>query len=129
MSSRPKHLLIALLVFLAEILVATTFSHIQFIRSFLSDFLVVILIYHLIKAFLDLPPVSLALGVFFFSCVVEVSQYFHLADALGLPRGSLLSVLLGNSFSWLDLLMYLLGCVTSYILDSRFLSKPQHQLA
>jgi hypothetical protein len=89
---------------------------------------VVILIYHLIKAFLDLPPASLALAVFSFSCVVEISQYFHLADAIGLPRGGLLSVLLGNSFSWLDLLMYLLGCVTSYILDSRFITKPQHRL-
>jgi hypothetical protein len=128
MSQRSQHLLIALTVFLAEILVATTFSHVHFVRSFLSDFLVVILLYHLIKAFLDWSPLSLAVAVFIFSCVVEISQYFHLADALGLPRGSLLSVILGNSFSWGDILMYFLGCVTSCVADSRWIAKPNGQL-
>ena len=117
MRSRNKHLLIALAVFVAEILVATTFSHIRFIRSFLSDYLVVILLYHLIKVFRQIPALPLAVAVFIFACAVEVSQYFHLADAMGLRRGGLLSILLGNSFSWLDILMYFLGCLTCYGFD------------
>jgi hypothetical protein len=129
MSPRTKHLLIALGVFIAEILVATVFAHVWFIRSFLSDFLVVIFLYHLIKAILEVSSFSLAIAVFVFSCIVETSQYFHLADALGLRRGSLLSILLGTSFSWVDILMYFLGCFTAYVLDSRILSKPQPQHA
>lgn len=120
-----KHLLIALTVFIVEILVATVFSHMRFIRSFIGDYLVVILIYHLVKGFRDFPPLTLAVGVFIFSCGIEIAQYFQLADWLGLERGGVLRVIIGSSFSWLDILMYLLGCVTSYGLDVRFLSKHQ----
>lgn len=123
MRLRTKHLLIALLVFVIEILVATVFADVRFIRSFLSDFLVVILLYHLIKAFRDDEPLALAVAVFAFSCLVEATQYYHLSDALGLRRDSLLSVLMGTSFSWIDIIMYFLGCCTSYIFDSRILSK------
>ena len=122
MSIKAKHLLIVILVFIAEILVATTFAHIPFIRSFMSDFLVAILLYHFVKVFMAVSPGRLAVAVFVFSCGVEISQYFHLADALGLPRGSLLSILLGNNFSWGDIAMYGMGCLTSYVMDSRFLS-------
>ena len=122
MPLKIKHLLIALLVFIAEILVATTFAHVPFIRSFMSDFLVAILLYHFVKVFIAVSPGRLAVAVFVFSCGVEISQYFHLADAMGLRRGSLLSMLLGNSFSWGDIAMYGIGCLTSYFLDSRFLS-------
>jgi len=122
MHTKTKHLLIALIAFIAEILVATTFSHVQFIRSFISDFLVVILLYHFVKAFYAVSPLALSIAVFIFSCVIEILQYFHLGDVLGLPRGSLLSVLLGTHFSWGDILMYFLGCLTSYYLDSFHLS-------
>jgi DNA integrity scanning protein DisA with diadenylate cyclase activity len=125
MQFKLKHFLIAFFVFVAEILVATTFSHIRFIRSSISDFLVTILLYHLIKAFIEMSPLTLSIGVFVFSCLVEILQYFHLGDMLGLPRGSLLSILLGTNFSWLDILMYFLGCVTSYCLDSFYLSKKK----
>ena len=125
MHTKTKHLLIALIVFIAEILVATTFSHIRFIRSFISDFLVVIFLYHLVKAFRTVSPLTLSIAVFVFSCVIEILQYFHLGDIFGLPRGSLLSILLGTNFSWIDILMYFLGCLTSYCLDSFYLSKAK----
>lgn len=128
MQFKVRHLLIVVFVFIAEILVATTFAHISFIRSFISDFLVVMLIYHLIKVVVKVTPWRLAVAVFVFSCGVEISQYFHLTDALGLRRGSLVSVLLGNSFSWGDIVMYALGCATSYAIDSRFLSKSKPPL-
>jgi hypothetical protein len=125
MHVRTKHLLIALVVFIAEILVATVFSPVRFVRSCLSDFLVVILLYHLVKAFRPVSPLPLAIAVFLFSCLVEASQYFHLADALGLRRGSLASILLGTSFSWIDILMYFLGCVTSFGVDIFCLRKVE----
>ena len=118
MHIRTKHLLIALVVAIAEILVATVFSQVRFVRSFLSDFLVVILLYHLVKAFRAVSPLPLAIAVFLFSCVVETTQYFHLADALEFRRGSLPSILLGTSFSWIDILMYFLGCLTSFCVDA-----------
>jgi hypothetical protein len=118
MRTRIFHLAIALAVFLVEILVATTFARVRFVRSFLSDYLVVILIYHLVKGCTLLSPRPLAAGVFVFACLVEAAQYVHLVDLLGLRHGSLLAVLIGNSFSWADIFMYLLGCLTSLAVDS-----------
>lgn len=123
MSTKTKHLLIAIIVFILEILIATKLSYLKFIRSFVGDFLVVILIYHFIKFFRDIPPLTLSISVFIFSCIIEVLQYFNLADVLGLPKGSISRIILGTNFSWEDILMYFLGCVASYYLDSHYLSK------
>ncbi len=124
MRIRAAYLLAALGILIAEIGVATTFSDIVFIRSYLSDYLVVILLFCLARSFWDVSPLALSLAIFIFACAVELSQYFHLADALGLPHGSLLSVLLGTSFSWIDILMYFLGCLTCYGMTAWFLRRP-----
>jgi hypothetical protein len=126
MHTKTKHLMIVFVVFITEILIATVFSQIRFVRAFISDFLVVILLYHFVKAFFEISPLILSISVLIFSCVIEVLQYFHLGNVLGLPHGSLLSVLLGTNFSWIDMLMYLLGCLSSYCLDTLYLSKEKH---
>jgi len=112
------YLLLAIGVFIVEILIATVFSGIPFIRAFLGDYLVVILLYCLIRAFWSASPLTLSGAVFLFACAVEAAQALGLADALGLPAGSLLRTLIGTSFSWGDVLMYFLGCLTAFILDS-----------
>jgi len=129
MQVRAKYLLITIGVFIAEILVATTFSGVVVIRSYLSDYLVVILLFCLVKSFWNVSPLVLSLSIFVFACAIELSQYFHLADALGLPRGSLLSILLGTSFSWIDILMYFLGCLTCYLFSKRDYAAISSQLS
>jgi predicted MFS family arabinose efflux permease len=86
--------------------------HDRIIRPYGGDYLVVILLYCLVRAFLDLPILTTAMAVLFLSYAVEVSQYFHLADHLGLRAPSLARTLLGTSFSWVDLLTYTLGILT-----------------
>ncbi len=122
-----RHLWIAVAIFVAEILIATVFADIKFVRSYLGDFLVVMLLYHLVKIFRDAPPLPLAALIFIFACSVEIAQYFRLADALGLRPGSLGSILIGTSFSWADILAYFLGCLTSYLADAYLLSKTKSQ--
>ncbi|HNT76169.1 MAG TPA: DUF2809 domain-containing protein [Anaerolineae bacterium] len=125
MPSKTKHLLIAIALFIVEILIATVFSHIKFVRAYLGDFLVVMLLYHIVKIFYDVAPLTLAALVFSVACGVEVSQYFHLADIWGLPRGSLLSILIGTDFSWIDILMYFLGSLTAYLADSHLIPQKK----
>lgn len=124
MPRRTKHLALAATVFLAEVLVATTFARVGFVRSYLSDYLAVIFLYHLAKAVRDFPPRPLAAVVFLTAACIELAQAFHLADVLGFRRGSLPSILLGTHFSWLDLLMYALGCLTCVLTD-----RPRHNPA
>lgn len=89
----------------------------------------VILIYHLVQSVRDVPPRRLAIAVFLFSCAVETAQYFHVADVLGFHHPSLIRTLIGTSFSWIDILMYLAGCMTSYVVDQRFLRQLRHHPA
>jgi hypothetical protein len=118
MRIRAKYLLITLGLFIAEVLIATTFSHSRFIRSYLGDYLVVILLYCLVKSFYDVSPLVLSISIFVFACGVEIAQYFRLADVLGLRPGSTLSILLGTSFSWIDILMYFAGSLTAYFANT-----------
>lgn len=123
MTPKTQHQLIALVLLMLEILIATTFAKIGFVRSYVGDYLVVMLLYHLIQSIRPISPWPLAMGVFVFSCVVETAQYFHIVDVLGLQRGTLLRMLIGTHFSWMDLCMYLLGCATSYAIDTRLMRK------
>ena len=118
MRVRPRYLLVTLGLFIAEVLIATTFSGSRFIRSYLGDYLVVILLYYLVESFYDVPPLVLSVSIFAFACGVEIAQYFKLADVLGLQPGSVLSILIGTSFSWMDILMYFAGSATAYFADT-----------
>jgi len=118
MSIRSKYLGLTLALFLLEVLISTRLAGIPFIRGSLSDILVVALVYFLVQALRTVKPLPLAIGVFLLACVVEVTQYFHLARALHLPKGSLFTLLAGNTFSFMDILMYLIGSVASLAADA-----------
>ena len=120
MNQRLLYLIITLVIFGIEYLIATVWSHHHFIRAYFGDFLVVILIYVALKIIWNSEPKLLALGVFIFSVLVEFAQYFRIADHLNLAEGGTARMLVGTSFSWLDILMYALGCLTIYLLDKPF---------
>jgi hypothetical protein len=50
--------------------------------------------------------------------VAESLQYIHLVDLLGLEKNSTLYIVIGNTFDFLDLLMYLIGGVLAASLDA-----------
>ncbi|WP_020559389.1 DUF2809 domain-containing protein [Thiofilum flexile] len=113
----------AIVLFVVEAIIATRLNHFHFIRAYFGDFLVVILVYCTIQAFWDVNPRRLAIGVFVFSCVIELAQWFQLADILQLSGWA--RVILGTSFSWVDILMYAAGCITIYGIDSVCRQKTQ----
>ena len=96
------------LLFLVEVGIER-FTHDAFIRPFVGDFLVVILIYCFIKSFLNTPLYPTAITVLLFSWLIEWLQYYHWVDLLGLSHSRFASIILGTHFSWIDLLMYTLG--------------------
>jgi hypothetical protein len=104
------------LLFIAEVIIGL-YMHDAFIRPYGGDFLVVILIYCFVKSFFNAPVTPTAIAVLLFAYTVEISQYFHLVNALGLERSGLAKALLGTSFSFTDLLMYTLGIATVLIFE------------
>lgn len=103
-----KYLLLTILLFLIEVLIAL-YVHDNFIRPYIGDLLVVILIYCFCKSFFNLPSIPLALGVLVFSYCVETLQYFNVVKQLGLSHSKIANIVIGNSFSWEDILCYTIG--------------------
>ncbi|MBD8083118.1 ribosomal maturation YjgA family protein [Chryseobacterium caseinilyticum] len=105
------YLLLTILLFCAEVLIATVFKNNFFIRAYLGDVIVVILLYTFVRTFIKINSIKLISGIFLFSCLIEFAQYFNVAEKLGFQKGSLMYIVIGNSFSWIDILCYAVGCM------------------
>lgn len=114
----PNYLFVTLILFLIEILIAL-FVHDQFIRPYIGDFLVVILIYCFVKSFLNTPVLPTALGVLLFAYSVEILQYFRIVEVLGLQHSRAARIIIGSAFEWQDMLAYTAG-ITAVILAERW---------
>ena len=110
------------ILFAVEVFIATVIPSDSFIRHSFGDFLVVVLLYCLIKSFMIIDSKKLAVGVWLFSFTIEFAQYFHLVDVLGI-QNKIARIVIGTSFSVGDLIMYTLGCITIYWLDLWFMNK------
>ncbi|GAB6012802.1 ribosomal maturation YjgA family protein [Viscerimonas tarda] len=113
-----KWLAVFVLLFIAEVLIAL-FVNDSFIRPYGGDVLVVILLYYFVKSFVKTKPLYLSTGVLLFACAIEVAQYFRMVEVLGVQDNRLLTIVLGSSFSWGDILAYTAGAVVCYLMDGR----------
>jgi hypothetical protein len=112
MTFKPTYFCLTILLFLIEVCIAIFFKD-EFIRPFVGDVLVVILIYCFIRAFWKIRPVVAALSVFGFACAIEGLQYLNLVDRLGLRQYKVLAIILGTTFDWMDILAYAIGTAIS----------------
>lgn len=106
------YFLFSFFIFIIEVSIATVFKDWYFVRAFLGDILVVILLYTLVCSFFKVRNTTiLVLSIFAFSVVVEVLQYFKIAEHLGFKEGSIGYIVIGNYFSWEDIVCYAIGCL------------------
>ncbi|MGM9509716.1 DUF2809 domain-containing protein [Larkinella sp. GY13] len=105
---RLHYFIATILLFITEVLIAL-FLNDEFIRPYVGDFLVVILLYCFLRSFLNTAVLPTALFVLVFSYTLEVLQYFNLVELLGLQQYKLARIVIGTSFEWIDLLAYTLG--------------------
>lgn len=110
--------LIFIIIFFIEVLIAK-FVDDAFIRPYGGDILVVILIYYFVKSFVQVKPFYLLLGVLLFAYMVEVGQYFRMVEVLGLQDYKVMRIVLGTSFSWIDILCYTVGAIICYLIDRK----------
>ncbi|MEY4935100.1 MAG: hypothetical protein RIS64_1459 [Bacteroidota bacterium] len=115
-----KNFCIFLLLLAIEIFIAK-YVHDRFIRPFIGDVLVIVLIYFFLKTFIQTNNRFLLLGVWVFACAVEVLQAFHLVNLLGLQQNQLMVIILGATFDWYDLLAYSIGILALYKIKFRLL--------
>ena len=107
-SFKIKYFFLFILLFIIEVLIALYIND-DFIRPYVGDFLVVILLYCLIKSFTNLSVFTSAILVLLFSYLMETLQYFNIVHHLGLAHSELAKTLIGTYFTWVDILAYTLG--------------------
>ncbi len=108
--------LLSLIIFGIEVCIATIWKDIFLLRAYIGDVLVVMLLYTAILSFFNIKNKgTLLIYIFLFSVLVEVAQYFKLATLLGFKEGSIMYIVIGNSFSWLDILCYFIGVLLMYL--------------
>ncbi len=103
-----NYFILTLLLFFTEVLIALYIND-AFIRPYIGDVLVVILIYCFIKSFFKFSVNSVALFVLIFSFTIEFLQYVNIVEKLGLANYKVARIVIGTSFSWIDLLCYTIG--------------------
>lgn len=115
---KPKrvYLFAALSLFAIEVLIER-FAYDDFIRPYLGDFLVVILIYSIVMLLSNLKVLKAAIATLIFSYIIETAQYFQVVSVLGLEEYKWARIIIGTSFSWWDILMYSLGILSVLILE------------
>lgn len=104
------YFVLTIFLFTIEVLIAL-FVRDRFVRPFVGDVLVVILIYCFIRSFIRLPVPAVAMFVLAFSFTIEFLQYVHIVEKLGLEKSSIARTVIGTSFEWTDLVAYVLGIV------------------
>ncbi len=112
-----RYFIYTVLLFAIEVLIAL-FVHDQFIRPYIGDFLVVILIYCFVKSFLNTPVVLTALGVLVFAYTVEFLQYFRIVEVLGLQHSRAARIIIGSAFEWQDMLAYTMGILAVVLVEN-----------
>lgn len=114
---------LTVLLFCIEVLIAL-FVHDDFVRPYVGDVLVVILIYCFVKSVLDLPEFVLAIAVLLFAFAIEFLQYIKIVNVLGLEKSELWRTVLGTSFAWLDMLAYVVGIGVVLMVEKYIWQKP-----
>jgi|BioPla2DNA2_1021312.scaffolds.fasta_scaffold07113_3 hypothetical protein len=118
-----KYLIAFFILFVTEIFIAL-FVKDKIIRPFIGDILVVILMYTFIRGIWSKPIKGLPIYLFLFAVVVEITQYFHLVDRLGLGNNKLMATIMGTSFDVRDILCYFIGAVLLIIWENFYNSQP-----
>ena len=99
-----------------EILIAI-FIKDDFIRPYLGDFLVVIMLYCFLMGISQFAIYKSLFIVLVFSFTIEFLQLIDIAKLLQYQPPRPIMIILGNSFSIWDLVAYLLGLLSCLILE------------
>lgn len=113
------------LLLLGEILIGV-FVHDQFVRPYLGDALVTVLLCCLLRCIWPEQPKLLPLYVFLFSAAVECLQLWNFADRMHITN-RFLRTLIGTTFDWKDIVCYFCGCLLFGAAEAAFRSKPKRK--
>ncbi|MBQ7108355.1 MAG: DUF2809 domain-containing protein [Clostridia bacterium] len=103
-------------LFFIEVCIAL-FVRDNFIRPYVGDVLVTILLCCLCRTIIPKSVSALPVYVFVFAALVEVAQYFNIVKLLGLENNTVISTIVGTTFSSVDLICYGVGCLLFWLAE------------
>lgn len=110
MKKRILYAVATLLLLLIEVIIAL-YVHDDFIRPYVGDILVVIVIYTFIRIFIPEKCKLVPLFIFIFATGVELLQLANIVEILGVADNKFLKTLIGSVFDVKDIICYAVGCV------------------
>lgn len=116
--ARWRYLTAFIIIFIIELLIAL-YVHDRLVRPYLGDVLAVVLVYCFVRVIVPRGMGCLPVYVFLFAALVEVMQYFRLAELLGLSGNAAARIILGSVFDWKDIGCYGAGCLFLQIFEFR----------
>ena len=108
MKINKRYLAIFLILLIIEVFIAL-FVHDNFIRPYIGDVLVAIVIYTFIRGIIGRKIKNLPIYIFLFGVLVEVLQYFRIVEILHLQNSRFFTILIGTSFDVKDIICYFVG--------------------
>lgn len=115
-NTRKNYFLGFIILLVIEILIAK-FVQDDFVRPYLGDFLVVILIYCFVMAVSNISIAKGLLIVLLFSFAVEFFQLINIVKVLQYQPPKIIMIVLGSSFSAWDLLAYVVGLSACFLME------------
>ena len=117
-SVRPRLIYAAvfLLLLITEVIIAL-FVRDAFLRPYGGDILVTVLLCTLVRILFPKGIKLLPLYVFIFSVLVEFAQYINIVKLLGLSDIAFFRIIVGTSFSWIDIICYGAGCILFFVFE------------
>jgi len=113
-SERNYYLILSAILFIIEFLIATVFKNLHWLRAYGGDMLIIPLIYCLVRIFVKVLPKLMPFLMCCVGFVFETAQYFKICDLLGFEKGSVMRIIIGTSFSWMDIFCYIAGMLMIY---------------
>lgn len=123
MKRRLIYFILTVACFIDCIIIVKIFSGNQFIRGFIGDTIVILLVYFFIKIFSDFHALKLTVFTLAIAFTTELLQYLRLAAYLGLEHNPLAVLIFGSVFDPYDLVAYTIGAILVYFIDTRLVER------
>lgn len=113
--ARLFFLVVAVVILAIEIYIAV-FVKGGFVRHYLGDVLVTVMLYAFGRAVFKTAPKILAFKIFIFSLFIEILQYFKVLEILDI-HNLIIRIVFGGTFDVSDIVCYALGCLLACLAD------------
>ena len=121
-SFNKRYFLAFVVLLVIEVLIAKFVTD-SFIRPFVGDYLVMILIYLFSRTWLKGNDRIQIFGVLLFCYSVEIAQKFNLVHILGLEQYRLARIIIGTHYDVRDLVAYSLAALTLLMFKNNWFSR------